>query len=37
MLSCRKAVATASVVDNLVVYVAQDCTGEINGLSFTSV
>lgn len=29
--------ATASVVDNLVVYVAQDCTGEINGLSFTSV
>lgn len=36
ILSCRKAVATATVVDNLAVYVAQDCTGETNGLSFPS-
>lgn len=31
-LFCRKAVAKATAVHNLVVYVAQDCTGEIKRL-----
>lgn len=37
LLSCRKAVATASVVDNLAVYVAQDCTGETDEFCFKNL